>query len=192
MGNSSPQIASREHTPFPPDRAGGRVGCPNTRANLRKYLDSCVSDEPQRFSTSLLEEALTPENRSPTVRPALRWTRGWKHSRRETRPPRNTLRPIAPGNGSGSSPPWDLDRSGGLFFCAVGGAASAVVGYGPIMGLWYRLLHPLRPRRSFAGSWSPSSSGDRLSRQDPGLSITTFVVRSSSSPASLASSDSGT
>ena len=115
MGNSSPQIASREHTPFPPDRAGGRVGCPNTRGNLRKYGDSCVSDKPQRFSTSLLEEALTPENRSPTVRPALRWTRGWKHSRRETGPPQHTLRPIAPGNGSGSSPPWDLDRSGGLF-----------------------------------------------------------------------------
>ena len=27
-----------------------------------------------------------------------------------------SLRPIAPGNGSASPPPWDLDRSGGLFF----------------------------------------------------------------------------
>jgi hypothetical protein len=27
-----------------------------------------------------------------------------------------SLRPIAPGNGSASPPPWDLDRSGGLCF----------------------------------------------------------------------------
>jgi len=35
---------------------------------------------------------------------------------RSTRPHETLLRPIAPGNGSGSPPPWDLDRSGGLFF----------------------------------------------------------------------------
>ena len=31
-----------------------------------------------------------------------------------TQEPDHTHRPIAPGNGSGSPPPWDLDRSGGL------------------------------------------------------------------------------
>jgi hypothetical protein len=32
----------------------------------------------------------------------------------ETQEHDHTHRPIAPGNGSGSPPPWDLDRSGGL------------------------------------------------------------------------------
>ena len=35
-------------------------------------------------------------------------------------PSETTVRPIAPGNGSGSPPPWDLDRSGGLFFLRLG------------------------------------------------------------------------
>ena len=33
--------------------------------------------------------------------------------------------PIAPGNGSASPPPWDLDRSGGLCFFGASGDATA-------------------------------------------------------------------
>ena len=120
--------------PFPPDRAGGPTGCLDTCGNPQNYQDSCVSDEPQRFSTSLLEEALTPENRSRTVRPALRLARGWKHGRRETRAPATH----APSNRSRKRfrfpAPLGSGPFRGPFFCALGGAASAAAGSGPIVG----------------------------------------------------------
>ena len=119
MGKLEPRTASREHTPFPPDRAGGPTGCLDPCGNPQKSRDSSVSDEPQRFSTLLLEEALTPENRSRTVRPALRLTRGWKHGRRETRAPATH----APSNRSRKRfrfpAPLGSGPFRGPFFCAL-------------------------------------------------------------------------
>ena len=91
MGNSSPPTASREHTAFPPDRAVSPIGCLDTCGNPQKSSDFSVSDEPQKFLKSSSEQALTPENCSRTVRPALRLTRGWKHGPRETRSPRDKV-----------------------------------------------------------------------------------------------------
>ena len=53
-------------------------------------------------STEVAEARMPPAASSPTPGPTTH------------------RRPIAPGNGSGSPPPWDLDRSGGLFFLSAG------------------------------------------------------------------------
>ena len=75
------------------------------------------------------EPALTHERHRPTVPPPeghgvgsppapLEVGGGMDASRRPRATAPRHVRPIAPGNGSGSPPPWDLDRSGGLFFAA--------------------------------------------------------------------------
>ena len=85
-----------------------------------------------------IESALTPKNHPPIVRPACR-PRGWCNTRptrsrrwHGSRPPTSRgllrhVRPIAPGNGPGSPPPWYLGRSGGLFFAASASGGATLV-----------------------------------------------------------------
>jgi hypothetical protein len=94
---------------------------------------ACGRMRPEKIA---VEPALTRQNRSPTVRPpegqgvrpqgplsprppAARTPADDRGSVRDA-PPDTPHRPIAPGNGSGSPPPWDLDRSGGLFYWRIG------------------------------------------------------------------------
>ena len=87
-----------------------------------------------------------------------------------------TVRPIAPGNGSASPPPWDLDRSGGLYFFRA-------VFLGPVVttrpvGVSFSICLLLQrhrrrvPNGSSFGSWRLSLSGGSFMPWAPGRSIT--------------------
>ena len=151
-GKLEPPSASREHTAFPPDRAAGPACGAATGGNHPKSPDSSDSSGRRRFSSSSSQQALTPENRSPTVRPALRLTTGRQRdpsaavngNRRGKRMPHAV--PQAPPGPTRHAPsnrsrkrfrfpaPLGSGPFRGPFFCAVDGAASAAAGPGPIVG----------------------------------------------------------
>ena len=78
-----------------------------------------------------------------------------------SRPPTTRHRPIAPGNGSGSPPPWDLGRSGGLYarrVCVAKRRALSGVAFAWASGCWEGPI-----ARSRFQSHQESFGGDRWS-----------------------------
>jgi len=85
------------------------------------------------------------------------------------------VRPIAPGNGPGSPPPWYLGRSGGLFLRGLRQWRGDASLQPATMSAWQSLFLTLVPSGSSFGSWSalwpgacftPSARGDSTTTRD--------------------------